>query len=130
MLKWFKRCECKYQREEVVPSDDASVPLSSPARALERSLMDPETRGEWERSYKAIGSHYTRFYTNSARAITITDSSGIGYRSLITPFTLSKAEEKIVCKALEAFDEHHRSSKELEVLGRLVAKPCAPEESA
>ena len=98
------------------------VPSASPARALELSLTDPETRGEWTRKFicAPLGHGYER-YRNEARNISLTEHYGYG-RPLSTPFTLSVAEEKIVLAALDKWNAHRRSVEEFAALSRLTAR--------
>ena len=110
------------QSQAKPPVPSAVVPLTSPARALERSLTDPETRGEWTYQWMGDGlsQGYAR-YRNEARDITLSRHYGLGY-SLSTPFTLNKAEKEVVEQALATFDARRHAAAELAALSRLTAQ--------
>ena len=130
MLNFLKRYECKCAEAPptLAVSDSPEALSTSPARLLARSLTDPETRGEWKREYVrnrvSIGGQTT--YTNSSREIEISRywhaSLSCAGDSISTPFTLSKAEEKIVKEAMRAFDKRERDEREAAALARLVAQ--------
>jgi hypothetical protein len=125
-LDFWNRRECPCEMAQTKSTED-SVSRTSPARLLARSLTDPETRGEWERSYKnsSVGMGGATSYKNAKRDLTITRlwyaSAYSAGEALSIPFTLSKAEEKIVKEALKAFDLHLRDCVETEALARLTA---------
>lgn len=96
----------------------------SPARLLAASLTDPETRGEWERGksdFLSMGHSTT--YVNKSRDLQITEWWSTYSGGVTTPFTLTKAEQKLVREALDTFNKHHRMCGEAEALNRLTAKP-------
>jgi len=122
---WFRKqnCRCDHAAVQAPPKEPCVAP-SSPALALERSLTDPETRGEWKLEPGVpdlIG--VTRHYRNDLRDISITScfsrySYGI---YLSTPFTLTTQEEGVVRRALDAWSAHRQSIREQEALARLVS---------
>lgn len=113
------------------PEPQASQPealihcANSPARLLAKSLTDPETRDEWKRTYKAGAYGGATRYTNAKRNMELSrwfaGGSFGGYSSGIsTPFTLSKAEERVVGDALRAFDKRLSDEAEQAALARLI----------
>lgn len=114
--------------QPIAEDSKAAIPATSPALALERSLTDPETRGEWtvvkvEPLTSTYGwtVHSTK-YRNEARDITITSSWSINGSSLLyTPFTLTNEEKAIVSAALCAWNAKNDAIKQSEALARLVA---------
>jgi hypothetical protein len=125
-LAFWNRRDCPCETAQTKPTDD-TVSRTSPARLLARSLTEPESRGEWERSFKAtpVGMGSVTFYKNAKRDLTISKvwfaSLYSASETLTTPFTLSKAEEAIVKAALIAFDRHQADLREAEALARLTA---------
>jgi hypothetical protein len=122
---WSRRdCECACAKEPQPAKSEPNICRMSPARLLANSLTDPETRGEWRKEgsdLRAALSHYTR-YRNDARNITIARWwASYGGSGVVTPFTLSEAEEKVVKAALTAFDRHQADLREAETLARLTA---------
>ena len=120
---WNKRdCECA-QFKVTVTVDEPKVCRMSPARLLANSLTDPETRGEWivEPRNTSSGIGVSTRYHNASRDITITRWFSGFSAGIITPFTLSEAEEKAVRAALTAFDRRKSEEAEAKALSRLTA---------
>jgi hypothetical protein len=116
---------CERECAPPPPPPEPEIPNSSPARLLAASLTDPETRDEWGREYKSgmgTGCGYVE-YLNSTRDLRITKhyaGFGNGY-SVETPFTLTRAEQKIVLDALHQFELRKVAKREADALSRLTA---------
>lgn len=133
---WFsKKCRCEksvIDYLDLTPPKACPVSPTSPAYILADSLTSVETRGEWSRSYDRwlSGCYGSMMYVNKSRDIYVSRNAGYGheYEVLVTPFTLSQAEERIVLDALQAFDAYLGRKREADVLSRLVNKPPAGED--
>lgn len=99
--------------------------LNGAAQMLVRSLTDADTRGEWVRTFE---SHYlscATTYRNEKRDLTVVRryaySGGIGWprKWITTPFSLSRAEERLVRDATKAFDRYEQEQSELAAMERL-----------
>lgn len=104
----------------------ASIPRSwgavSPANLLASSLIDPDTRGEWERSSDFTGYSYSTIYTNESRDLKVSVWGGLyGAGGIHTPFKLNKSDEEIVLAALRAFDDRVHFERQRDALRRLTA---------
>jgi hypothetical protein len=121
-MKWFRRSAANSAIEPEVG------PLS-PARLLAESLLDPETRDEWQRSpgknLKGLGFSY--IYSNKTRSLELKRWLVVSYvhtqSGVNTPFTLSEAEQRIVTDALSQYDKRLADEKEKAALVRLIGEP-------
>ena len=106
------------------------VPPTSAAALLAKSLTDRETRDEWVRERKYTPYSVGTVYTNAVRDLRVSRHFSYGLYScsatISTPFTLTKAEEKVVGSALEAFDKHLSDERERAALARLIAPAQSP----